>query len=232
MSLILSIETATSVCSVALHKQHDLIGLQELHLEKSHSGLLAVLIQDLVKYCGYTMDDLDAVAVSKGPGSYTGLRIGTATAKGLCYALDIPMLAINTLEAMAHKANQFNYQGDYLCPMIDARRMEVYCLIVNDELETIEATRPVIVDEDAFRKYLDERTMIFFGNGAAKCKPLLSPFPRAVFIDNIFPSAKEIGELAATKMDENKEGAFEDIAYFEPFYLKDFKAISPKTKNL
>ena len=155
MGLILSIETATTVCSVALHKDGRLVGLQELHLQKSHSGFLAVLIKELVRYTGYELKDLDYIAVSKGPGSYTGLRIGTATAKGLCYALEKPLVSINTLEAMAFGVAAYYEEAEVLlCPMIDARRMEVYCKVLNAWMEEQVPLSAMIVDGTSFGKYL------------------------------------------------------------------------------
>lgn len=221
MPLTLSIETATVVCSVALHLDGQLLALQELHLKQSHSGYLAVLIKDIVHYAGYTMDDIDMIALSKGPGSYTGLRIGTATAKGLCYALDIPLVAVNTLEAMAYGVAQYNMGENLLCPMIDARRMEVYCLLTDRKAKVIAATSPVVVEQATFNTYLEKQPVLFFGDGSAKCKPLLI-HENAVFIDNITPSAKNIGALAHEKT-KNGDIAYEDVAYFEPFYLKEFK---------
>lgn len=224
MPLILSIETATSVCSVALHKDGELVGMQELHLQKSHSGYLAVLIKDILHYANYTLKDIEIIALSKGPGSYTGLRIGAATAKGLCYALDIPLLSVNTLEAMASSIGKYYRQSDYLlCPMIDARRMEVYCLITDSQMNIIEDTKAVIVDELVFKDYLDLRPVIFFGDGAAKCKDILSTHPNAVFIDDITPSALNIG-LSASGIVKQNRVFYEDLAYFEPFYLKEYQA--------
>ena len=228
MSLILSIETATNVCSVALHNEGMLVAKQEYHLEKSHSGLLALLVRDIVNFAGYTLKDLRAIAVSKGPGSYTGLRIGTATAKGLCYALDIPLVAVNTLEAMAFQVSRFCREDAYLCPMIDARRMEVYCLLVDRTRNTIQETAAVVIREDSFKRFLDEKPVWFFGNGAGKCAPLLDRHKNAFFIDAIVPSATDIGFLASTKVRENENSSFEDVAYFEPFYLKDFQSNQPK----
>ena len=228
MALILSIETATTVCSVALHKDGRLIGLQELHLQRSHSGFLAVLIKELVKYTGYELKDLDYIAVSKGPGSYTGLRIGTATAKGLCYALEKPLVSINTLEAMAFGvAGYFREAAVLLCPMIDARRMEVYCLLADSQMNMVEETAAVVVDEGSFREKLEKTEMLFFGDGSAKCKPLLSQYSNAKFIEDILPTASHVGAAIYQKL-KNDDLAVEDIAYFEPFYLKDFVAGKPK----
>lgn len=230
MALILSLETATTVCSVALHKDGKLLAHQELHLRQSHSARLGVLVEDIVHYAGYTLRDLDMVAVSKGPGSYTGLRIGTASAKGLCFALDIPLVAVNTLEAMAYGVSQYITHESHLCPMIDARRMEVYALIADREMNVILPTSPIVVDEGAFELYMKKRPLLFFGDGAAKCKTVLSGNPNARFIDNVTPSARDVGALAF-EMHKTNKLVYEDLAYFEPFYLKEFMAKQPKVKQ-
>lgn len=229
MALILSLETATSVCSVALHKDGKLLALHELHLRQSHSALLGVLVEDIVRYAGYTMGELEMIAVSKGPGSYTGLRIGTASAKGLCFALEIPLVAINTLEAMAYGVAHYTTSESYLCPMIDARRMEVYALIVDQKMNTIMPTSPVVVEEGTFEDFMKEQPLLFFGDGAAKCKTVLSVHPNAKFVDDVTPSAKDIGALAHDLHKANKL-VYEDLAYFEPFYLKEFMAKQQKIK--
>ncbi|UII33547.1 tRNA (adenosine(37)-N6)-threonylcarbamoyltransferase complex dimerization subunit type 1 TsaB [Fulvivirga ulvae] len=226
MSLILSIETATTVCSVAVHDHGQLIGTQTLYIEKSHSGLLAPVIDSLVKYCGFTLNDLSAVAISEGPGSYTGLRIGVSTAKGLCYALDIPLIAVNTLEAMAFGVNKYNKGRALLCPMIDARRMEVYCLLANHKVQVMEPTKPEIIDSASFEDTLLKNQIMFFGNGAAKCKGIITS-TNALFVDDVYPDASNIGFLAYRKFEQQQ---FEDVAYFEPFYLKEFRISKPKAK--
>lgn len=219
MPLILSIETSTKACSIAIHQTKELLAHSALYMGQSHSEMLTVMIQNLLQTCKLQLKDLQAIAIAKGPGSYTGLRIGTATAKGLCYALDIPLLAVNTLEAMAWYL-QTNTLGDFLfCPMIDARRMEVYCAVLNRNLEFIEETQAKIIDESAFSDLLKEKQMLFFGDGAAKCKELLGSSKNAFFIDNFQPSAIAVGYFALQKFEKQ---AFEDVAYFEPFYLKDF----------
>ncbi|MDN5205081.1 tRNA (adenosine(37)-N6)-threonylcarbamoyltransferase complex dimerization subunit type 1 TsaB [Fulvivirgaceae bacterium BMA10] len=225
MSLILSIETATRVCSVALHQEGVLLASQELFLEKSHSGLLTQLIQEVTTNCDMSLSDLDAVAISKGPGSYTGLRIGTSTAKGLCYGLDIPLIGIDTLQAMGFGMRRFNVNDALLCPMIDARRMEVYCLVMDSSGELKEKTQARIIDESSFSEYLDNRKMIFFGDGAHKGVKLWGDRPNVQYIKDIFPSAIYVGHLAYECYQKEH---FEDLAYFEPFYLKDFRAIKPK----
>lgn len=219
MSLILSIDTSTSVCSVALHNEQKLLVSQELFFDRSHSGSLISLIRNAVDYTGYTLKDLSAIAISKGPGSYTGLRIGTSTAKGLCLSLDIPLIAVNTLKAMAFGVNIFNTENSLLCPMIDARRMEVYCMVLNEKLEVINNTEALVLQDDSFKEYLQESKVLFFGNGSDKAISLFEKDENAVFIPGVYPSAAHVGALALSRL-LNED--FEDLAYFEPFYLKDF----------
>ncbi|HEY8402519.1 MAG TPA: tRNA (adenosine(37)-N6)-threonylcarbamoyltransferase complex dimerization subunit type 1 TsaB [Cytophagaceae bacterium] len=217
MSLILSIETSTKAFSVALHEEGKLLADFEMLVEKSHSRVITLAIEQLFVMTNRKMADLKAVAVSKGPGSYTGLRIGVSTAKGLCFALDIPLIAINTLEAMAFEVNRFN-PGYLVCPMIDARRMEVYCTVMDKDSQIIRPTEAVILNEDSFNDLLDTNSIFFCGDGSEKAKTLFNK-PNAFFIDNLYPSAKNIGFLAG---DRFRARYFEDVAYFEPFYLKDF----------
>ena len=224
MLYILSIETATNVCSVALHQDTKLLGHKELFVEKSHSGLLTVLIRDLIYHCGRSIKDIGTIAISEGPGSYTGLRIGTSTAKGLCYSLEIPMIGVSTLEAMLWSVQPFLQETDLLCPMIDARRMEVYCLLANQRGQMIEAVHAKIIDKNTFMEVLEAHKIVFFGSGLTKCKQVID-HPNAVFIEDITPNAKNIGKIAHQKF-LNKE--FADLAYFEPFYLKDFRPMPPK----
>jgi tRNA threonylcarbamoyladenosine biosynthesis protein TsaB len=228
MSLILSIETSTKVCSVALHENGELVALSELYKEKSHSGLLSVLIKQVLEQTSHSMQDLSAVAVSMGPGSYTGLRIGVSTAKGICYGLNIPLISVNTLLAMAYGVMSYNIKESLVCPMIDARRMEVYCLVANPELNLVQNTQAKIIDENSFDDLLKENQLIFLGDGSEKCKAVLGANSNALFIDNVTPSATNIGALATKYYSQEK---FEDVAYFEPFYLKDFRVIQPKGKK-
>lgn len=218
--LLLSIDTSTRGCSVALHGDVGLLANYELYTDRSSSAMLTTLISSAVEHAGYTLQDLDAVAVAKGPGSYTGLRVGVSTAKGLCYALDKPLIAINTLEAMALQVNAFFPKDHLFCPMIDARRMEVYSSVFDAENNIVEPTKAVILQEDSFGVLLENNKVVFFGDGAAKCKPLFEHNPNAVFIsEDIKPSARTVGKLAVISFEK---GEFEDVATFEPFYLKDF----------
>ncbi len=229
MSLIISIETSTKVCSVALHENGVLLGDNSLWMAQSHSVMLTTMMENVVKHAQRKMADIDAVAVAKGPGSYTGLRIGTATAKGLCFALDKPLIGVNSLTAMA-TALQAQAPGDHwFCPMIDARRMEVYCAIYDQQLEEHQATEAKIVGQESFKEILTDRPMVFFGDGAAKCQEVLGQSPNALFVTEFYPTARSVGKLAQQAY-ENQQ--FEDIAYFEPFYLKDFVALPSKKFKL
>jgi tRNA threonylcarbamoyladenosine biosynthesis protein TsaB len=219
MTLILGIETATKNCSVALFKDGVLMA-EKQHMADgyTHAEQLTLFIEEVVNSAAISLKDVDAVALSKGPGSYTGLRIGTSTAKGLCYALEIPLLAISTLKAMAFAMTESKKSAIY-CPMIDARRMEVFSALFDKNNKEIRGVQADVVDEKTYAEFL-ENEVLFFGDGALKCKEIIN-HKNAKFIEGIFPSAKDIGILANTKF-ENKE--FEDVAYFEPFYLKDFVA--------
>lgn len=225
MSLILSLETASTVCSVALHDDGIIKASSHLFISQSASSQLAVMVDELLKRCDLKPNQLNAVAVSEGPGSYTGLRIGVASAKGLCYALDIPLIAVNTLESMVQKiATQFSDEI-ILCPMLDARRMEVYCLLANNKGDVLEPTQAKVMDETSFEEVLSKNKVVFFGNGAAKCKEVITN-ANAIFLSDIVPSAEQIGELAFKKFQTQQ---FEDLANFEPFYLKDFLIKKPKS---
>lgn len=225
MPKILSIETSTTVCSVAITVDGSTLASQKLFLEKSHSTLLTVVIEQTMRQVGMEMKELDAIAVSKGPGSYTGLRIGVSTAKGLCYALDKPLIAVNTLLVMANEVNRQNHSQALLCPMIDARRMEVYTALYDAELNELEKTSAKILEENSFDETLNQKQVLFFGNGADKFMALKIGVVNAVFIDDITPSAWSVGLLANQAF---LKSDFEDVAYFEPFYLKDFLATKPK----
>ncbi|GAB3540521.1 tRNA (adenosine(37)-N6)-threonylcarbamoyltransferase complex dimerization subunit type 1 TsaB [Spirosoma fluminis] len=226
MPLILSLDTSTTACSVALHQDHTLLGCYELFTERTSAALLTTLIDEVVTHTGHELKQVDAIAVAKGPGSYTGLRIGVSTAKGLCFALDKPLLAVNTLAAMAEQV-RFVFPPSYtLCPMIDARRMEVYCALYTTEGQEVDATSAQIIDASSFAERLSQGPVVFFGDGAEKCRPLLSQHPNAVFLDKpITPSARTVGALASVYASESR---FEDTATFEPFYLKDFMTTQPR----
>lgn len=232
MAIILSIETSTKGCSTAIHQDTQLLALSELFHEKSSSGMLTTLIQHVVKVSGLDFQNVDAIAVAKGPGSYTGLRIGVSTAKGLCFTLDKPLLAVNTLQALAwqiHSLAQTVNASEIplLCPMLDARRMEVYCALYRaDTLMQVSPTEAKIIGENSFAEILEKQKIIFFGDGAAKCQAVLGKHLNAVFLkENINPSAKGIGVLA---FEAYQNSQFENVADFEPYYLKEFMATTPK----
>lgn len=226
MSLIISIETSTKVCSVALHKEGELLGDATLWMAQSHSVMLTTLIENVVKQAQHSIEELDAIAVAKGPGSYTGLRIGTATAKGLCVALNKPLVAINSLEAMAAAMQGVTAGSHWFCPMIDARRMEVYCAIYDQQMQLQQATEAKIIEASSFEELLAKQSIVFFGDGATKCKDTLNS-PNALFVNNFHPTARSVGKQAYQAYLQEQ---FEDIAYFEPFYLKDFVALKPTKK--
>ena len=219
MALFLLIETATKSCSVSLSSENKIIACkEEVNEQYSHAEKLTVFITELFKTQDFSIKDLDAVAVSKGPGSYTGLRISVSTAKGLCYALDIPLISVSTLKAMAFGMAQ-KEKSDLYCPMIDARRMEVYNAFYNSTNKEIRGIQADIIEACSYQKELDKK-VLFFGDGAEKCKQMIQ-HPNARFIDGIFPSSKDMLEIANEKFAEKD---FEDVVYFEPFYLKDFVA--------
>ena len=231
LAKILNIETSTQVCSVALAVDGRVMAIEESFTKNAHAENITIFSEKVVTGAGLNFSDIDAVAVSKGPGSYTGLRIGVSTAKGYCYALDKPLIAVSTLRAMAAGMIE-NMDGtdDLLyCPMIDARRMEVYAAVFDTGLNEIMETKAVIVDENSFADLLSARKVVFGGDGAAKCKDVLGQNQNAVFIDDFNPSASYLAKLSEEKF---KSRSFEDVAYFEPFYLKDFVAGIPKVKGL
>lgn len=230
MSYILNIETATEVCSVSISKDNEIIYYKEETKGPSHAVLLGVFVNDAINEMRAKNIKLDAVAVSCGPGSYTGLRIGVSEAKGLCYGLNIPLIAINTLKIMAQGIvdNKAIDNNAILCPMIDARRMEVYDLLLDTDLNEIRPTSADIINENSFADILKEKQIVFFGNGAAKCKEVL-PKQNTTFIDGIYPKASDMVKLASEAYVKQD---FVDVAYFEPFYLKEFVATTPKNKVL
>jgi tRNA threonylcarbamoyladenosine biosynthesis protein TsaB len=233
MALILCIETATEVCSVALFRDGQPAGIRESSARNVHSAMLTTFIDELFRDSGLMMNELDAVAVSMGPGSYTGLRIGVATAKGLCYAVDKPLISVSTLQAMARGLND-NLQvtsdgGALVCPMIDARRMEVYSALYDMKEIEVREVRAEIIDENSFAEFLAMQPVLFGGDGADKCKSMLGDHPNARFVDGFRSSARFMAALAEKKF---SAGQFENLAYFEPFYLKDFVAGKPRVKGL
>lgn len=225
MPLILNIETGTEVCSVALAKGKQLLALAESSEGMEHGRLLSPFIQKVLSEQDITPHELDAVAVSEGPGSYTGLRIGVATAKGICFGADKPLIAVNSLQSLAMIAIEQNPNVDIFCPMIDARRMEVYTALLDVNSGFIDDVSARIIDENSYAELLKEKRVAFLGNGAEKCKPFIQS-ANATFLD-IKHSAKGMIALAVDKFAKKE---FVDIAYFEPFYLKDFVATTSKKK--
>lgn len=232
MITILSLETATEVCSVALSMDDQVIAVRESSGMNEHSSHLTLYIEEVVKKAGISLPDIDAIAVSMGPGSYTGLRIGVSTAKGLCYALDKPLIAVSTLKAMAKKALLVHQDElseiSLLCPMIDARRMEVFTALYDHDLHERTAIDALVLDENTFKDFPAEQIAIF-GNGADKCRDLFASHKNLNFPFALQASASSVSSLA---LDHFKREQFENLAYFEPFYLKDFIAGKPKVKGL
>lgn len=223
MSTILNIETSTAVCSAALSKDGKIIALQESAQPNIHAEKLAVFINLIIEEAAIPYSSVDAIAVGMGPGSYTGLRIGTSTAKGLCYALDKPLLAIPTLRAMAiASAAKIKRNDIYYCPMIDARRLEVYTAIYDSTGKEILQVEAKILDKYSFRELLTEKQIAFSGDGMPKMKELFSPDDTHIIWDNdTYASAKNMVLLSEKYFTEKK---FANVAYYEPFYLKDFVA--------
>ncbi len=225
MSYILNIETATKNCSVSISKSGELVALEELNDGNySHAEKLHVFIESVLKKAAISFSDLDAVSVGKGPGSYTGLRIGVSAAKGLCFGLEIPLMAIETLTILA---NSISVTDGVLVPMLDARRLEVYSAVFAPDYQQIRETQAQIIDETSFVEYLNKGKVYFLGDGAEKCKEIIK-HENAVFIDGKSPSTNEMARLSYEKLKKND---IEDVAYFEPYYLKDFVGTKPKKRK-
>lgn len=227
MSCILHIETSTSACSVAVSEDGQVVFKKEDLNGPSHAVSLGVFVDEALSFADSHAMPLDAVAVSCGPGSYTGLRIGVSMAKGICYGRDLKLIGLPTLKVQCVPVLLYHDElpeDALLCPMIDARRMEVYAAIYNRALKTVRDISADIVDENSYREFLDRHPVYFFGDGAAKCKEKIT-HPNAHFIDGIRPLASMMFPLAEKAV---AEGKYEDVAYFEPFYLKEFVAGKPK----
>lgn len=235
IKMILCIETSTAVCSVALVDKSNVIALRESLDGQNHAEKITVFIDEMMKEADISYNDLDAVAVSMGPGSYTGLRIGVSTAKGFCYAIEKPLIAIDTLAAMAEgfKVNESMSQrvneSVVFCPMIDARRMEVYSAFFNDKLERLSETKAIIIDENSFSDLKQNNHLYLFGDGADKLASLFENEDNITVIEKFHCSAAYMAKLADDAFNNND---FVDTAYFEPFYLKDFVPGMPKVKGL
>ena len=226
MATILHIETSTDVCSVAVSEDGQVIFDQEDHSGPNHAERLGTMVDEALSFTDNHAIPFDAVAVSCGPGSYTGLRIGVSMAKGVCYGQNLKLIAVPTLELLCVPIllREIPEEDALLCPMLDARRMEVYAGIYDRGLKPIRPIQADIVDEDTYKAYLDEHPIYFFGNGAKKCQDAIN-HPNAHFIENINPIAKWMQPLAEKRFLNEQ---FEDVAYFVPFYLKDFVAKLPK----
>ncbi|SEC55711.1 tRNA threonylcarbamoyladenosine biosynthesis protein TsaB [Tenacibaculum sp. MAR_2009_124] len=224
MALILNIETATKNCSVSLGKEGKPLVIKELNNGNySHAEKLHPFIQEIMDECGIQMNQIDAVAVSKGPGSYTGLRIGVSAAKGLCFASNIPLISIETLNSLA---TSIQIENGYIVPMLDARRMEVYSAVYNVDYSQQREIQAEIINDKSFVELLESNKVHFLGDGADKCKDVIKS-ENAVFYNDKYPSSQQMIALSYEKFQNNE---FEDVAYFEPFYLKDFVVIPQKKK--
>lgn len=233
MGLILNIETSSENCSVAIARNGEMVATLESTESKSHATILTVLIEKILQDNAIKVNNLDAIAVSKGPGSYTGLRIGVSVAKGLCYGAGKPLIAINTLESMLNGLkmslpdfDQAFAEDAIFCPMLDARRQEVYLAHFSKGGETLHETAAEIIHEESFKEILESSKLIFFGSGADKIKTVIA-HPNALFIEGFAPRAEYLAALSESAFRNEK---FEDVAYFEPLYLKDFVATIPKRK--
>ncbi|MDO4951007.1 MAG: tRNA (adenosine(37)-N6)-threonylcarbamoyltransferase complex dimerization subunit type 1 TsaB [Bacteroidales bacterium] len=227
MANIIHIDTSTDICSVALSQEGLCIFNREDHEGPNHARVLAPMVEEAIGLADSRGVKLDAVSVSAGPGSYTGLRIGVSTAKGLCYGLNLNLIGVQTLELLCVPIlleHEEIPEDSLLCPMLDARRMEVYTALYDRALRPANEVTPVIVEDSSFCDVLKERPVVFFGNGAAKCKDIIK-HDNAIFIDGIEPLAKNMLPLADKAI---AQGKTEDVAYFEPFYLKDFIAGTSK----
>lgn len=217
MAVILCLETATTNCSVAISENGTIKSVRELNNRNySHAEKLHVFIEEVLMESKISKENLDAVAISKGPGSYTGLRIGVSAAKGLAFALNIPLISIPTLQVLAAQAKN---QQKFIVPLIDARRMEVYSAVYDSDLNQIRETRAEILNEHSFQEFLNQNKTLFLGDGTQKFKEICT-HPNALFLSDKFPSSREMTGLADFKF---KTGDIEDTAYFEPYYFKEFK---------
>lgn len=224
MAKILNIETSTTVCSVAIGVDGVQQSIREINDGYSHAEQLEQLIEQVLDDVELSVKHLDAIAVSKGPGSYTGLRIGVSLAKGLCYGLKIPLISVPTLEAMANHTHVADFKGLRI-PMLDARRMEVYTCVFDADNGLVENTQALVLEADTLKELLTNNHTVIFGPGMEKSKSLFSKYETVSFIEEIWPSSGFMVQISENKFKENN---FEDTAYFEPYYLKDFVAGKPK----
>lgn len=230
MALILNIESSTTACSVALAQEGEVLESKQVNDGYSHSENLAVFVDEVLKSAGKETHELDAIAVSQGPGSYTGLRIGVSLAKGICYGAEKPLLAIDTLGVMTlHPVVRDALKGydfAYLCPMLDARRMEVFTATYNRQGGVMRPPEALVLEESSYDNELSKGPVFFFGNGSEKFKELIH-HDAAHFLDDVWPEASNMVELSEASFNQQ---AFADVAYFEPFYLKAFQGTTPKKR--
>lgn len=224
MPYLLHIESTSTVCSVAISENENLIALKEVNDGFSHAENLHLFIQDVLQQSRLTINQLEAISISSGPGSYTGLRIGFASAKGLAYALNIPLIKVDTLKSLSKSVLDSVKIEAYYCPLIDARRMEVYYALHTNDLIEVEKPNNLVISTESINVFEMDKAIYFFGDGLEKSKPLLNTLNDFYFVENVMPSAKHLIPLAYEKFNEND---FEDLAYAEPFYLKDFFFTKP-----
>ncbi len=227
MAYLLHIESTSTVCSVAVSENNTLIAIKEINDGFTHAENLHLFIQSVLQQVGLTLNQLHGISISSGPGSYTGLRIGFASAKGLAYALSIPLIKVDTLQSLSRSVIESVNKDAYYCPLIDARRMEVYYAAHNIELIEIQRPANLILTENTISIFDLDKDIYFFGDGLEKSKSILGQLKRANFVENIVPSSKYLISLAFDKYTKNE---FEDLAYTEPFYLKDFYFTTPSNK--
>lgn len=231
MACILHIETTTTICSVALSEDGQCIYEKADYKGPSHAVVLGPYVEEALSFADNHAMPVEAVAVSRGPGSYTGLRIGVSMAKGLCYGRNLKLIGIPTLELLCVPVLLYNDDlpdDALLCPMLDARRMEVYATVYDRSLRPLRPVGADIIDENSYKEFLDEHPVYFFGNGAEKCKDRIT-HSNARFLDEVYPLAKHMFPLAEKAV---ALGCYEDVAYFEPFYLKEFITTKPKSNGL
>jgi len=225
MTLILNLETATTNCSVSVAQGEVILAIKEHNTPSySHSEQLHVFILEVLAEAAVSLSEIDAIAISKGPGSYTGLRIGVSAAKGLCFSLDIPLISISTLKSMATQST--SDEIDYIIPLLDARRMEVYSRVFDGNYNEVRETKAEIIDDNSFEKFLEIGNVLLMGSGAEKCKTVLNR-DNLIYDTAVYPSARQMAKLSFAKYQKSD---FEDVAYFEPYYLKDF-VMQTKTKK-
>ena len=227
MAYLLHIESTSTVCSVSVSENNTLIAIKEINDGFTHAENLHLFIQSVLQQVGLTLNQLHAISISSGPGSYTGLRIGFASAKGLAYALNIPLIKVDTLQSLSRNVIESVNKEAYYCPLIDARRMEVYYAVHDIELIEIQKPANLILTESTISIFDLDKDIYFFGDGLGKSKNILGQLKRANFLENIVPSSKYLVSLAFDKFTNNE---FEDLAYTEPFYLKDFYFTTPSNK--